>query len=429
MNVFFRVYFLVVIFTASVLAQTGNINRNLLPLGDQEAFSSNTGTARRGSSGGVYYNPAVLAFIPHSQISISGSTYMNFDHRAEFLPGPDNTRSNSVDKGFNAIPTTVVSTMTKGNFVGAFSVIVPENLNFSSFSTQRTANQSQLKMNSYKSSELWLGLSAGWKMNGKFSVGVGLHMISNDVLYIEQLVLLNGRYPARESMPSDASVGLTNFRINAGAYTVSTGLYYRIADSLDVGFKVQSRSVQQWEKVDGMAVNLIYRQQTLNVDGLLSENTRVNYRLPIDSTLGFCYNSNAWKLLFDISRQGGHKYNLFPDIGNTPVIETENTFRYNLGMEFDYSEKLQFLGGLSYNPSAVHSLKGKLNGSREDYSGMNLGVYLLGQNTRTGVGVFYMRSNGEQICGNSAEVYFDYNAKCSIHTKAFGVMLSTGFVF
>src|SRR5690242_6741101 len=52
-------------------------NRNLFPIGEQEAFRANAGIA--GSSpGSVFHNPAGLAKMTHLELAASGSTYMYF---------------------------------------------------------------------------------------------------------------------------------------------------------------------------------------------------------------------------------------------------------------------------------------------------------------------------------------------------------------
>ncbi len=413
----------------SVLGQTGNINRNLLPVGDQEALTANTGTAYRGSNGGVFYNPALLAYIPNSQVSMSGSTYINFDHRVKSMPGPDNTYNDSVSRGFNAVPSTIISSVKYGDFVGTFSVLVPDNLAYSSYSKIRTTETSVFQTVSAKSSELWIGLSGGWKISENFSVGAGLHLINYDFLYNQTIIQFKGVYPERESAPVRTDLQLTDGRISTGALSGSAGVYYRINDSFDIGLKTQSRSLQQWEKTDFLYYQLTYQDRNQKVDGLFPEQVRADYRLPLDATIGFSYNGKLGKLLFDISRQDGHKYNTFPDYPSINRIETENTIRYNLGTELNYSKRLQLLGGIAYNPSAIHSLDGKRSGTREDYKSVFMGFYLKGENTRTGLGIFYTGSNGETICGGPVEIFLDYNARCTVRTQAVGAVLSTGFVF
>ena len=48
-------------------------NPNLLPLGEEEALLANTGTARSGSTGAVFYNPAGLSTVEGTSFSLSGS--------------------------------------------------------------------------------------------------------------------------------------------------------------------------------------------------------------------------------------------------------------------------------------------------------------------------------------------------------------------
>jgi hypothetical protein len=130
-----------VVSSAVGIARADNSNPNVIPFGETESFLGNAGVGRANDTGAVYYNPSGLAELESGRISVSGAVYMSFSVQYQAALNIDNTNIPLSVSGFDTIPSTYVAVRRFGDWVGAFSVLVPTSMILSdhvSFSTPNT---------------------------------------------------------------------------------------------------------------------------------------------------------------------------------------------------------------------------------------------------------------------------------------------------
>ncbi len=159
------------------------------PLGELEAFSANTGVADDRSTGAVFYNPGALARIESSRVSVSGSTYMFFTTTFDNAIYMDRRELSYTGKGFNTVPSTLVSTYKMKNSVLALSVLVPDALNYDNHSSWDTGQNTIEFLHSSQNQELWLGASYAYKPTDTWALGLSLFGVNRKENVINSFII------------------------------------------------------------------------------------------------------------------------------------------------------------------------------------------------------------------------------------------------
>ena len=396
-------------------------NRSLFPIGESEAFMANTGVALGGSTGAVYFNPAGLASLKKNHVSLSGDTYLSSKTSLMPVETVDSTDLNLTATGFQAVPSSIVSTWNLGSWVAAFSVLVPNQIKNQDVASYSTPNYSTLQIARTDSFQLlWAGFSAATQFSNSLDVGAGCFY---------------SRYQTTQQLSWDATPtvasGLTSalvidsyFNATVDGFLCDVGMQMQYSSDFRVGFSAHLPFITM--SSTGDAYSFFQSPQSGAAIALGPKSVSAAYQIPLDTSLGLEYLiSEAWRIYFDISYQFASNYQT-GDLNASPTDE-KAVARYNLGMSYKLNQSVQLLAGVAYNPSAIN-----LNSSNaaEDFKVGTVGVNFINGISNVGVGLMYAESSGSslnQVVDSSAHLLETRTG--SISTQAFGIMINSGFVF
>ena len=396
-------------------------NRQILPLGEGEAFMANTGTGGCADTGAVYYNPAGLIGIIHSRMAVTGSTYLSFGIKADSIARVDTPPQNiSYEaKGFNTIPASYVLTYILDQAVIAFSVLIPDSLQFDNRSNFKTTNTQGVIIESYRTSDLWVGGSFAKRIDEKWSVGGTLFGIQHSETSLTEAMI---------DIPTSAnslvsSISRSDFSVFG--FSLNLGVLYKFSDVVSFGLRLQTPLVS----VSNHANTLVNgRTVATGVVTASDEDHPIGtaqYQLPLDTTLGARFHpTESWNIYSDISFQAGTQYTELPGSSITSDVNTDPTFRYSVGTEFKITDKIPVRFGLFYNPSALHQFKN--NGQSQtkiNYFGITSGLSYIVEHVETGLGFFYISGSGQSTTDGAPGNAANYTA------SGFGALLSTAYYF
>lgn len=394
-------------------ARADNSNPNLVPFGETESFLGNAGVARANDTGAVYYNPSGLAELESGRISVSGAVYMSFAVHYDAALNIDNTNIPLSVSGFNTIPSTYVATRKLGDWVGAFSVLVPNSIQLNDHVAFSTPNTATNVVYSSQTSDLWIGLSLAHKLGDHFSLGA---------------TVFGMQHAETQIIGVDVQEGTTGFgtnleRTNLGALGLSAvvGATYLATDWLRIGARAQTPFIQVSGSGDTYSVThpLAGASSTEDVHG------GGNFAKPFDFSLGTALIPTPWLvLLADVSLQLGASYTAFPSSTQfNDVTSLKTVPRFNVGAELTPLPSYPIRLGLLYDPNANSGSPGDPGYSGQDFYGVTGGVGLNTEHIRTCLGGFYLWSTG------AATVSGTDGATASISSRAFGALLTTAYAF
>ena len=415
---------------SAVLAQPLNLNRNLLPLGDREAFTANAGAGRRGSNTAAYYNPAGLFYVDHASVSASGSTYLFLD--TEQTPrGPSALPIQSRAEGVSTIPSTIAVSRRYGEWAFSLNVLVPESFELRTLQTADFGTVYTATAITEQDEDLWLGGAAAYGIADWLSVGISGFVIRSSGFETAFSVAQFGQ-PTNPPLPGPGpsflqpdAVGLSTSYFNAEVWSVAggAGLLWSPFEWLDIGAGVTSRSLQQSHEAELYTTTVTASAGTLSTRTAYYPDLAMNYRLPLDARMGFGIRpAESLLLLLDVGWQDGESYAVIRTNEATRQVSTENTYRCMLGAEWQFSERFTLLGGLLYNPSAVRAVSQATHNTRQDYRGASLGITYTDELFRLSFGVYYLSGRGDALArAENLSGYFD------VRTSAYSFMVSSAY--
>jgi hypothetical protein len=405
----------VILTAAFLLSVTGHAyyeNPNIYPLGEKEAFMANTGVALSGSSGAVFFNPAGLAGVQNSKVSLSANSYLSIKTSFSPLDVVDNSDINLDANSLVAVPSSVVSVQKLENWTLAFSVLVPEQTQLNSMTTHETTNfNTQIIMN-VRSQLLLFGLSGATKHANGYDYGTGCFIAT-----------LNGTSDRSVVAEPKPATGLPQSGIASDSYTVqvtglvcNAGFQTNYTDNLRVGANLRLPFIQ----TSGSGKLFSYSQSAAGGAATNSgiQSISVDYQIPMDLAFGASYKlTEAVQLYADASYQFPLDYKSSSLAATN--IKSDGTLRWNAGASYMQNEALKFYGGFALNPgTASIQNTGDIN---EDFTVFTLGTEWVNKIATTGVGLMMANSTGESELSTGN--------KGSVKTNVFGVLLSAGFSF
>lgn len=416
-------YFLIRITSVLLLGSTSSWaafhNRQLLPLGDREVLIANTGVAGNPSAGAVYYNPAGLALLQYPSISLSGSTYLYSESEISPLVRADNTNLNYKASGFNTIPAMVTSAWKWRETTLAFSVLVPDSLKLEHRQTFLTTNTRTTLDQIQSNNDLWVAFSLGRFVFDRWAIGLTVfamqHMNSSSLI-------LTIRNLASQNTASVSHVHLKTSVYNAAA---TLGIRWQVTDFFDLGLRVQSRALRLSGSADGYRyTQTVVELGALNIQEKEQKEIAASYPLPTDATIGTKLRLGNLSLLFDVSVQEGITYDLYPGSDFSFIEQLNSTFRYNFGAELELSPSFTLCAGWFINPSAIHSVRGRPEGTiSQTFYGATGGVSFISGRVRTGLGIYYSQSLGNVV------PYGDTQGEGSVTQTGAGGMVVLSYYF
>jgi hypothetical protein len=400
--------------SASGVARADNANPNIIPLGQNEAFLGNTGTGRPTDTGAVYYNPAGLAELGSTQVSLSGTVYASVHEHSSGIAVIENTNIPFDASGFDAIPTALVLTRPLGDWMGAFSVLVPLSLQFDDHTSLAIPNVLTNLVFSTSETEVWYGLSIARKLGPHWGVGASLYGVQHGETDVLGLDTVN---------PSTGAFITSLQRENLSVYGLLgiLGISYVASDAVRFGLRAQTAMAQVYGKGESYSITRGVAQTALPIP---SEDVTgpANYRIPFDFSLGTAVKPAEWlTLMGDLSLQLPTSYQAFPASINNETVTLRATPRLNLGAEGLVTPSNPVRVGFYFNPSARGGQPGDPNFEKLDYYGLTAGVGMNREHVRTSVGGFYIWSHGQMTSTAPAA--------SSLSITALGAMITTAYVF
>jgi hypothetical protein len=396
-------------------------NRQILPLGETEAFMANTGTGGAPDTGAIYYNPAALTRITHSKMAVTGSTYLSFKINADSLVRLDTPPQDIPYQasGFNTIPASYVIAHNFESWSGAISILVPDSLQLENRTNFTTTNTKGLIVQSTKYSELWVGGTFAKNIDSEWSVGGTLFGVQySNSNFIETEVDI-------PTAVNTMVVSTTRYAFSTFGFSLNMGILYEPSKVLSLGLRLQTPLLNVSNHADSLVNTRTITNGVITSVDEDRPNGLARYQLPLDTTLGAKFRAtDHWNLYTDLSFQVATHYSQLVDSTIDSGIKTDPTFRYSVGTELTQIEKFPIRLGFYYNPSALHDFEN--NGKSQtkiDYIGVTGGLSYLGAQSESSFGIFYISGSGKTTITGAPGDEAKYTA------NGVGGMLSSSYRF
>jgi len=377
-------------------AQGDASNRNFLPFGERAAMLANAGITSDATEA-VYYNPANLARVGQSELSVSGSTFLRFEASSDAileLQGVDQPFDAS---GFVVIPSTIVSTYPIGDWTLATAVLVPDAFEIRNRVTFETPDLRITQLLDQRRQSLWLGAGAARMIAPGLSVGLSAFVTNETEAEINFLRLQAGD-PASAILEQTTSTEVSVFNLSAIA-----GVMWEPTPQLGIGARIHSQTLRLTGSGDiyRSVIQLGTMMDVIAEDEL--EGVRVGRPLPWDAGAGIAYRPRPdLELVADVSVQLPATLTTVDDaIAGVTEHEVELAPRAGVGAEWEFSQRKWLRLGVTYNASAVPAPEAAGDGISEDYLGVTGGVSWQKDRTTTSLGAFYLQTNASMIIDGS----------------------------
>ena len=375
-------------------AWAGIENRNAFPFGEVEGLTGNAGVAGSSSTGAIYYNPAALTLIEHGRISVSGSTYVYLKSSTDEFARLDNTNIPYSSSGFDTVPSAISSIFRLNEkWVASYFILSPEKYKLDNRQTLLTPNTRTTLIEVQNVDDLWAGLSAAYAYSDQWSFGASLSLIQHKEL---STITVQTLFP---SIPNSILFQVDHLESSVIGLSAILGALYQPGGDWQFGFRVQTPLIKMTGSGTGYASGQVLSSGTLTGAEREEQDINPQYELPFDFTLGTRFRmGGGWSLLGDLSLQTGSQYDPYPGSGFSNNISVAATPRMNLGAEIRFSQNSLLGMGIYYNPSSIHTLSGRPEGStRTNIVGLTTGYVWTSGRIRTGLGLFYLWAKGQII--------------------------------
>lgn len=372
---------------------------------------ANTGVALRGSSGSAFFNPAGLASLRERKLSLTGNTYMYFKTDITPFMVADGEDLNFSASAVQIVPSSLVSTWTKGPWTYAFGVYVPELVRTSFVQGFFTPNLDMELARSVDAQLLLVGLSAGGSLSENVDFGYGCFVGQFQATQTQGFV---GR-PKPGSGLTDVAISNYYYNIDSKGFLCQTGIQRSLSPETRMGMvlRLPFLGVTGQGRFSSFAQDVNGNRESSGI-----QNKTAKYAIPMDLSIGLANVSvKGLNLLADISYQFPESFEAIEGTG--AITKTKGTLRYNIGFEYHLEDQWMLRGGYALNPSSIDM---QADGdSKENFQVYTLGTQFSTGPATTGLGVFYTKSQGENRISASR------NGR--VETAVTALMLNTGFVF
>ena len=377
------------------LAQS-NYNPNIIPLGDKEALMGNTGTGGIGSTGAVYYNPAALTMLDGNSFSLSASAYMRYKFTADPIDVINDQELLYEAVDYQSIPSSVVIAKKKDDWNIALSLLIPQDFLYegqTTWNVNLSDRNAKFKILQNLKENLFLaGLSAAHKLGNGYSVGLTMY---GTAYALTSLTDISATFP---DDPSLLNVNTTRTRVHPFDIYFIAGVL-KETEKWNLGLSVTTPNINIWK------AGSYYEYSFTNLDGN-SNSTLVDeqeldgqFKYPLEIRFGTVYKATDRTLVaVDLTYRNESDYKVFGDFRPDEfAIDTRGQFRVNAGLEFDMSDKLNYLIGGSYNPSTLVETGSEAS---QVFIGGYTGLKLITKYLETSIGFFYNKGSGEAPFGD-----------------------------
>lgn len=393
-------------------------NRGVMPLGELEAFMGNTGVALSGSTGAVAYNPAGLAGIQQSRLSLSANSYMKLSSKMEPVETFDGTDLNFKSSSIQGIPNAFVSTWSRENTTYAFSILVPYQLKLEDALGYSSPSYPTMQLSRTNYFQLIMaGLSFGTRFENNYDIGAGCFY----TMY--QSAQMNA-FTANTNGGTNALISNSFFRSEVNGLYCNMGIQKQFNDDWRFGLTARLPFIRMSNK--GRASTFIQNPNNGVSESVGPQTVEADFKLPLDLGFGTEYRINPTTFAYlDINYQLGESYST-GDL-NTLDVETEDTARFSGGISYQATPTIRVLGGVAYNPSTT---KRTVDSYTENFTIATVGANYTVGNSSLGVGLMYGTSSGKSdatIYDASLNEIGQKEGK--VQSDVFGVLISSGFIF
>jgi len=374
--------FVCVAITAASSVHADVINRNLLPMGEAEAFRANAGIA--GSSpGSVFHNPAGLARLEHPQLSVSGTTLLHFNLSTDEISRLDDEPLPFEASGFLPIPASLVSTYQVGPYALATAILVPDMFELNNGQIYDTPTHHVKLYQSIKRQDLWIGGSVARAFGDKLAIGLSVFGVKRS----ETHIIFNQRTTqAMQDMPR--TIEAQNFSVTATdslGLTSVVGAMIAPAPWVTIGVRAEPPLLQISTEADiynsGLEANVLTEADIADL--------KINLPVPADFGVGIAIRPSQRVTIYaDAALQLGKTYRQHALL---PSIHLDPAPRFSLGADFHLG-RFTLSAGTLLNRSALIQLSDP-GDVVEHYWGASAGLTWVKKSVRTGIGAFILRSN------------------------------------
>ncbi len=348
--------------------------RNFL-MGERAAMMGGAYTALSEDISGTFYNPAGLAFVEETSISMAASVYQYTNNKRTDIQASLSTELEGNYERFNLVPSTFGINYVLGDGVNlAVSIYQLDNYEFDSLNTSSTRT---LKFN-LRSESYLVGPTLAVRIGDDMAFGISVfyHYVQSGV-----------------SITDDRDIGGGNRRTSQLQLQSTSGGITPV-----IGFK--------WYMTDRWQLGVMYGVQTIHTNGsssfartitsTLGAPTPVNYqsegdfRLPHRVTVGLAYEiKKHFTLALDVLYYFKLDYPSDQDFNSTSstvqgtYVEKAH-FNVSLGGEIYLSKKMTLRFGLFTNTSSASD---KDASERVDVYGFTTGIGYVNKGLSSGIGV------------------------------------------
>lgn len=374
-------------------------------LGDRAAGMGGAVVASTADLDAAYYNPAGLAAVAGSRISLSVSLYGIQKYRVEDGLGPgEHLKADQ----FETIPSTFGSVLNLSeNLTLAFAVFIPDSLDINvRESSRRRPDATGLERSDYYSasfddSSTWIGPSLGWRPGRRLRIGAGGYLVYRSSVNKQDWAYLYTPGGSREVVRVLARTHNLDFA-NYSLLGI-LGAQYELSETVVCGLAVQTPSVN----IYGQG-NLLYAVSlgSPETDELVEANRmKSRNRLPAKITAGA-----AWRPAGRFTLEGNLSYHL-PISYNQLTgdeywtgnrislrLKRKGVVNLNLGGEYYIGEKYPIRAGVFTNLSSspgVDEENPADSRDKIDMYGLSLSVGSESEHTTLSIGVNYVWGKGK----------------------------------
>ena len=388
---------------ASLRADDGNYQNYLV--GERASGMGGAVAASSEDLDGVYYNPAGLAMIDASRLSLSTSLYGFFEMEVADGLGPGKDYK---VREFETIPTAFGSILNVSETLTlAFSALVPDNINYNhqqTYTRLPTTDpdlfQSEYFSYTIDDQSLWIGPSLGVRLGEDWSIG-----LSAFVVYRSLVKKQDWSYLLTRGDEEKVSVSTRHYDLDYSSYGVLAllGARWDANDRFSLALVVQAPSARVSGDGEFTYTSNFGRTDDCIVHG---KSLDVNNKIPAKIVLGAAWNrEKKYCLGLDLSYHFPTSFILLEGDDDwtggeiSQRVRRRSVFNVNLGGEYYAADGYPLRAGFFTNLSSAPRPDPDSAGSPEkiDMYGVTVSVGNESEHTTINVGVNYVWGSGETL--------------------------------
>lgn len=383
-------------------------------VGERASGMGGAVTATAESVDAVFFNPAGLADVASSSISLSASLYGFQSTRIERFWHRDHDLEVS---SFVTIPTTFGSVWKLSDrAAAAFAAFVPKRAGANELIAFPEVEH--FFKYSLDDQTLWIGPSLGWRFDEVFSLGISVFGVYRTYSNFQDF-FYRWQSASQDMMYSNLSL------------LAVLGARYNLDEHWLLGLRFQTPNLNLQGSGDYLFKSVSWGQDELIRYSTYVEDADFFDRLPARFTTGVAYREEGiFTLGADISLNFPQKFNLFEGHGRDGVrrfwpIERRFTIDLNLGGEYfvaeSYPVRLGFFTSRSSSPDPEPAKR--TNPPRIDKYGLTASVGQETANTTINLGLNYVWGSGKALERHLQQDVVD------VDYSAFYIFVSSSYLF